>query len=571
MDFSMAFSKFHEFIPKSYLYLRNGYSFSTFKKDLVAGLTVGIIALPLAMAFAIASNVGPERGLYTAVIAGFLISLFGGSRIQIGGPTGAFVVIIYGIMQRTGYEGLCMSMVIAAVILLLLGIFRIGSWIKYVPSPLVTGFTTGIAVIIFSTQIKDFFGLHMGTPPADFIEKWVSYIKAFPTFDPVTLSLSAGTLGIILLIRRFTPWLPWGICAIVLATAVCVLFHLPVETIQSRFGEIPRSLPLPSFPCLSIPADKFKEIFIDGITIAFLGAIESLLSAVIGDGMIGGRHRSNCELIAQGIANFGSVIFGGIPATGAIARTAANVKTGAKTPVAGMIHALVLLLILYCLAPIVSKIPLAALASVLVMVSWNMSEVGHFIRLLKAPQGDLLILLTAFFLTVFIDITVAISAGMILASFMFMKRMSQMSKAVSLSQIFQESAVDFPEKMDPNDISKKNVPKGVEVYEIQGPFFFGAANMLRDILNTISLMPKVFILRMRFVPMIDASGMYGIEEFYDQCKKRGIVLFLSGVHGQTKQDLKKFGLLGSIGEQRVFSNIDTALSKAEEIIGLSNS
>jgi SulP family sulfate permease len=566
MDSGMAFSKFHEFIPKSYLYLRSGYKFSTFKKDLVAGLTVGIIALPLAMAFAIASNVSPERGLYTAIVAGFLISLLGGSRVQIGGPTGAFVVIIYGIIQRTGYEGLCMSMVIAAAILVLLGIFRIGSWIKYVPAPLVTGFTTGIAVIIFSTQIKDFFGLRMGTPPADFIEKWISYLKALPTFDPSTLSLAAGTLGLILCIRRFIPWLPWGISAIVLATAVCVLFHLPVETIQSRFGGIPRSLPLPSLPCLSIQADQLKEIFIDGITIAFLGAIESLLSAVIGDGMIGGRHRSNCELVAQGIANFGSVIFGGIPATGAIARTAANVKTGAQTPIAGMIHALVLFLILYCAAPLVSKIPLAALASVLIMISWNMSEMGHFIRLLKSPLEDRLILLTAFFLTVFVDITAAISAGMILASFMFMKRMSQISKAVSFSQIFQESAIDFPEKMDPNDISKKVVPEGVEVYEIQGPFFFGAANMLKDLFNTISLTPKVFILRMRFVPMIDASGMYGIEEFYNQCKKKGITLFLSGVHGQIKQDLKQFGLISSIGEQRIFSNIDAALAKAEEMI-----
>lgn len=562
----MAFSKFHEFIPKSYLYLRNGYRFSTFKRDLLAGITIGIIALPLAMAFAIASNVGPERGLYTAIIAGFLISALGGSRIQIGGPTGAFVVIIYGIIQRAGYEGLCSSMIIASIILILLGIFRIGSWIKYVPAPLITGFTTGIAVIIFSTQIKDFFGLNMETPPADFIEKWMAYFKAFPTFNFFTLSLAAGTLGIILLIRRFTPWLPWGICAIVLATAICVLFHLPVETIQSRFGEIPRSLPIPSLPCLFIEPDKFKEIFIDGVTIAFLGAIESLLSAVIGDGMIGGRHRSNCELIAQGLANFGSVIFGGIPATGALARTAANVKTGGQTPVAGMIHALVLFFILYCLAPIVSQIPLAALSAVLVMVSWNMSEINHFTRLLKAPQGDRIILLTAFFLTVFVDITVAISVGMILASFLFMKRMSQMSKAVSLSQIFQESLVDFPEKMDPNDISKKVVPRGVEVYEIQGPFFFGAANILRDLLNTITLMPRVFILRMRFVPMIDASGMCGIEEFYNQCKKKSIVLLLSGVHGQTKQDLKKFGLIGSIGEQKIFSNIDAALAKAEEIV-----
>jgi len=562
----MNFSKFHEFIPKSYLYLHSNYRFLTFKKDLAAGLTVGIIALPLAMAFAIASNVGPERGLYTAIIAGFLISLLGGSRIQIGGPTGAFVVIVYGIIQRTGYEGLCMSMVIAAVILILLGIFRIGSWIKYVPSPLITGFTTGIAVIIFSTQIKDFFGLSMGAPPADFIEKWVAYFKAFPTFDHLNLSLATGTLGIILLIRRFAPWLPWGISAIVLATAMCMLFHLPIETIQSRFGEIPRSLPIPSLPRLSIQVDKFKEIFIDGITIAFLGAIESLLSAVVGDGMIGGRHRSNCELIAQGIANFGSVMFGGIPATGAIARTATNVKTGAQTPVAGMIHAFVLFLILYSLAPIVSQIPLAALAAVLVMISWDMSEIGHFTRLLKAPQGDRIVLITAFLLTVFIDITVAISVGMILASFLFMKRMSQMSKVISLSQIFQDSTEDFPEKMDPHDISKKIVPRGIEVYEIQGPFFFGAANMLRDLLSTITLMPKVFILRMRFVPMIDASGMYGIEEFYEQCQKKGIILFLSGVHGQTKQDLKKFGLIRSIGEQKIFPNIDDALTKASELI-----
>lgn len=562
----MSISKLHEFIPKSYLYLRNSYPFSTFKKDLLAGITVGIIALPLAMAFAIASNVGPERGLYTAIIAGFLISALGGSRIQIGGPTGAFVVIVYGIIQRTGYEGLCMSMLIAAIILVLLGILRIGSWIKYVPHPLITGFTTGIAVIIFSTQIKDFFGLDIGTPPADFVEKWMAYFKAFPTFNPLTLSIAIGTLGIILLIRRFIPRLPWGISAIVLTTLICMLLHLPVETIQSRFGEIPRSLPLPSIPCLSIPIDKFKEIFVDGVTIAFLGAIESLLSAVIGDGMIGGRHRSNCELIAQGIANFGSVIFGGIPATGAIARTAANVKTGAQTPLAGMIHALVLLLILYCLAPIVSQIPLAALSAVLIMVSWNMSEIGHFSRLLKAPQGDRIILLTAFLLTVFVDITAAISVGMILASFLFMKRMSQMSKAVPLPQIFQENAVDFPEKMDPNDISKKIVPQGVEVYEIQGPFFFGAASMLRDILNTSTQVPKVFILRMRFVPMIDASGMYGIEAFYNQCNKKGVILFLSGIHGQTREDLKKFGLIESIGEQKIFPHIDAALANAAKIV-----
>jgi SulP family sulfate permease len=556
---------YREFIPKSYLYLREGYTFAIFKKDLLAGLTVGIIALPLAMAFAIASGVEPERGLYTAIVAGFLVSLLGGSRIQIGGPTGAFVVIVYGIVQRTGYNGLCISTLIAAVILVLLGLLRIGSWIKYVPHPLIVGFTSGIAVVIFSTQVKDFLGLKMGTPPADFAQKWLSYFDAFPTFDPLTFSMAAGTLGLILSIRRFVPRLPWGIGAIVLATAVSMAFHLPLETIHSRFGEMTRGLPFPSLPHFSIPEEQFKELFIDGITIAFLGSIESLLSAVIGDGMIGGRHRSNCELIAHGIANLGSVLFGGIPATGAIARTAANVKTGAQTPMAGMIHAITLLLILYFLAPVVSEIPLAALSAVLVMVSWNMSEARHFIRLLKTPMEDRIILVTAFLLTVFIDLTVAISVGMILASFLFMKRMSQISKAVSLSQIFQENQADFPEDKDPNDISKKVVPKGVEVYEIQGPFFFGAANMLRDLLNNSATTSKVFILRMRALSMIDASGMYRLEEFYDQCKKKNIILFLSGVRGQTRQDLKKFGLLETIGEKQIFPDIDAALARAGEV------
>jgi SulP family sulfate permease len=562
----MSSFKFHEFIPKSILYLRSGYKFATFKKDLLAGLTVGIIALPLAMAFAIASGVAPEQGLFTAIIAGFLISSLGGSRIQIGGPTGAFVIIVYGIIQRTGYNGLCLSMLVAALVLVLLGIFRIGSWIKYVPHPLIIGFTSGIAVLIFSTQIKDFFGLKMGTPPASFTLKWLSYFNAFPTFDSITTALAVGTLGTILLIRRLIPWFPWGISAIFLASIVCTLFHLPVDTIQSRFGEIASGLPFPSLPSFVIPSGQLKEIFVDGLVIAFLGSIESLLSAVVGDGMIGGRHRSNCELIAQGIANFGSAIFGGIPATGAIARTVANIKTGAQTPMAGMIHAVVLCIILYFLSPIVSKIPLAALAAILIVVSWNMSEVGHFTRLLKAPYEDRIILLAAFFLTIFVDLTVAISVGMILASFFFMKRMSQMSKAVSYSQIFQESQMDFPERKDPDDISKKIVPYGVEVYEIQGPFFFGAANMLRDLLHNIATTPKVFILRMRLVPMIDASGMYGLEEFYGQCKRKNVILMLSGVDGQTRTDLKKFGLIESIGDHKMFPNIDSALAKAAEIV-----
>ncbi len=552
----MSFSNLHEFIPKSYLYLRHGYSSSYFKKDVLSGVTVGLIALPLAMAFAIASGVSPERGLYTAIIAGFLISALGGSRIQIGGPTGAFVVIIYGIIQRTGYSGLCLSTLLAGLILVGLGISRIGSWIKYIPNPLITGFTSGIAVLIFSSQIKDFLGLPTNSTPVHFVDKWSSYVQALPSMHVPTFLIGAGTLTLILLIRRFTPKIPWGIAAITLATLVCYFFSIDAPTIKSQFGIIPKGLPSPSFPHFSLAPGQLTEIFMDAIAIAFLGGIESLLSAVIGDGMIGGRHRSNCELIAQGIANIGSVFFGGIPATGAIARTATNAKTGAQTPMAGMIHALTLLLILCFLTPIVSQIPLAALSAVLIMVSWNMSEIDHFLGILKAPYGDRVVMLTAFFLTIFVDITVAIFIGMILASFLFMKQMSELSKAVSLSSFFRETSPDFPEK-NPNNISRKLLPEGVEIYEIQGPFFFGAAHILKDLPPC-----KIFILQLQAVPVIDASGMAALQEFHKGCKKSGTHLLLSGIHGQTRIDLKKFGLIKTIEEENIFSSLDSALQKA---------
>ncbi len=557
---------FSEFVPKSFLYLRSGYNLKVFRKDLLAGITVGIIALPLAMAFAIASGTGPERGLFTAIIAGFLISALGGSRVQIGGPTGAFVVIVYDIIQRTGYEGLAVSTLIAAVLLVLFGLFRLGSWIKYVPHPLVTGFTTGIAVIIFSSQIKDFFGLNMGTPPASFVGKWAAYFAVSNSVHLPTFLLGAGTLALIITVRKCIPKVPWGIAAIVVATLCYTIFDMPVETIQSKFGKIPSQLPIPGLPSLSIPEGKFSEILMDGIAIAFLAGIESLLSAVIADGMIGGRHKSNCELVGQGIANFASILFGGIPATGAIARTAANVKTGAQTPMAGMIHAVVLFLIILFLSPVVSQIPLTALAAVLMMVSWNMSEVGHFARLLRAPVGDIAILLTAFILTVFVDITVAISLGMILASFLFMKRMSQFSKTVQLTTLFQEPKGEFPERTDPDAIANKKVPPGVEVYEIQGPFFFGAADMLKDLLVNFEKPPKVFILRMRHVPLVDASGMHALKEFYQKCHRNKTILLLSGIHGQTEKDLKHFGITRLIGEGHVFPHIDAALAKAEKLV-----
>lgn len=552
---------FREFIPKSVLLLKSGYSATTFRKDLLAGITVGIIALPLAMAFAISSGVTPDRGLFTAIVAGFLISALGGSRAQIGGPTGAFVVIVYDIIQRTGYEGLALSTLIAAGILVLLGIFRLGSWIKYVPHPLVIGFTTGIALIIFSAQMKDFFGLTMGAPPTGFIEKWIVYAAAFPTLHFPTFFLGAGTLALILCIRLFIPRVPWGIGAIVVATIVSVGFHLDVATIQSKFGEIPRSLPMPCLPSLYVPLDRLNEVFIDAITIALLAAIESLLSAVIADGMMGTRHKSNCELVGQGIANFASILFGGIPATGAIARTAANIKTGAQTPVAGMIHAITVFLIMLCLAPWVSKIPLAALAAVLIMIAWNMSELPHFIRLFKAQVGDVAILLTAFLLTVFVDITVAVLFGMILASFLFMKRMSEYSKTASLTHLFKEPS-EFAEKYDPDALIHKSVPPNVEVYELQGPFFFAVADILKDLLANLKKPPKVFILRMRHVPLIDASGMHALKEFYHKCKHTRTVLLLSGVKGQAAKDLEAFGLTDLIGKENIFSHIDEALEKS---------
>lgn len=556
--------KWEAFIPKSWICLKE-YSWNIFRKDLLAGMTVGIVALPLAMAFAIASGVGPEKGLYTAIIAGFLISLLGGSRVQIGGPTGAFVVIVYGVIQRQGYDGLVLATLIAGILLLIVGFCRLGTLIKFIPYPLVTGFTSGIAVIIFSSQIKDFLGLDMGKVPADFLEQWGVYFQSLGTFDGMTFAVAAGTLGTIIAIRYFIPSIPWGIAGIVLATLVCILFQLPVETIASRFGAIPRTLPIPTLPEFHISLEKLHSLIPDAVVIAFLAGIESLLSAIVADGMTGGRHKSNCELVAQGFANIGSMFFGGIPATGAIARTATNIKSGAKTPVAGMIHAVTLFFIMLIFAPLVGKIPLAALSAVLVMIAWNMSEVGHFRRLLKAPVGDVAILLTAFFLTILVDLTVAVEVGMILAAFSFMKRMSDLSPKISGIQMMKENEESIALK-DPDTISKKHVPEKVEVYEINGPFFFGVADSLKDILHNIEKAPKVFILRMRNVSVIDATGMHALREFYDKCKKDQTTLILSGIKGEIARSLKKFGVVELIGSKNIVPHIDDALKRARELL-----
>jgi SulP family sulfate permease len=555
-------SKFlKDFVPKSWICLKD-YSWSTFRRDLLAGMTVGIVALPLAMAFAIASGVAPEKGLYTAIIAGFLISLLGGSKVQIGGPTGAFVVIVYGIIQRQGYEGLVVATLMAGILLIVMGLCRLGNWIKFIPYPLITGFTSGIAVIILFSQVKNFLGLKMGTVPANFIDQLGAYFQALPTFDALTFGVGAGTLAVILLIRRFIPSIPWGIASIVLATFACWVFSLAVGTIESQFGAIPRTLPSPGLSGLMPSLLHFHLLIPDALVIAFLAGIESLLSAVVADGMTGGRHKSNCELVAQGFANIGSMFFGGIPATGAIARTATNVKTGARTPVAGMIHAATLFLIILAFAPLVGKIPLPALSAVLVMVAWNMSEIGHFRRILRAPRGDIVVLLTTFLLTVAVDLTVGVGVGLVLAVFLFMKRMSEIPAKVFATPRFEEE----PEKTDPDAIAKKHIPDHVEVYEINGPFFFGVADSLKDILSNLEKPPKVFILRLRKVPLIDATGMHALREFYDKCKKDHTLLILSGVHGHLQETIEKFGLDKLIGKENIFPHIDLALARSSELL-----
>lgn len=555
--------RWYEFVPKSFLCLfKEPYTLSIFRKDFQAGITVGIVALPLAMAFAIASGVGPEKGLFTAIIAGFLISLLGGSRVQIGGPTGAFVVIVYDIVQREGYSGLIAATIIAGILLIIMGFSRLGTWIKYIPYPLVTGFTTGIAVLIFSSQVKDFLGLNIHQLPADFIPKWEVMIKALPTWNPLTFAVAAGTLGVILGVRRFSPQIPWGIAAIVIATLACWVFQLPVDTIATRYGEIPRTLPFPSLPTLPSTFADWHRLIPDAVTIALLAGIESLLSAVVADGMTGGRHKSNCELVAQGIANLGSCLFGGIPATGAIARTATNIKTGAKTPIAGMLHAATLFLVILAFAPLVSMIPMAALSAVLMMVAWNMSEVERFRHLFKAPLGDIAVLLTAFLLTVLVDLTVAVEVGMILAAFLFMKRSSSLADSVKLSRLIEEREELLDEEKDPDAISKRHVPSGVEVYEINGPFFFGVADSLQSILPNLERLPKIFILRMRKVPAIDATGLHALDDFYDKCQRSEIHLILSGVKEPLVHAFKKYGLEEKVGKENIFPHIDAALKHA---------
>lgn len=571
----------------------------------MAGLTVAVIALPLAMALGIASIpqsvaehlaaihpwlTPPAMGLFTAVIAGTLISALGGSRFQIGGPTAAFMPLVFGICSTHGYEGLVLATCMAGVILILLGAFRFGGVIKFVPYPVTAGFTAGIGVVILASQVKDFFGLSVLTPegrpatiPADFLAKLELFWAHRDSFSWHAIGIGVGSLLILSQLRRIAPRVPAAIVAVALSALVVKLLGWSetmvafdgvhtrplVETIGTRFGGIPSSLPAPHVPAISL--QMMRELIPSASAIAFLGAIESLLSAVVADGMTGYRHRSDQELVAQGTANIASALFFGLPATGAIARTAANIRSGGKTPVAGILHALFILLFMLALAPLAKAVPLASLAAILVMVAWKVSELEHFRMLLRAPKADVLVLLTTFGLTVLFDLTIAVGTGILLASILFMRRMAQVTTVTGLSEEVEEGQeTQAPDPKDPGAVADKRVPKGVEVYEINGPFFFGVANNLRDALDQIEKPPGVIILRMRYVPHIDATGLNALREFHRRCVKHGTVLLLGGVHAHPLFEMVKAGMDTEIGLDNIFDNLDDALRKARVLVGSPN-
>ena len=523
------------FTPKLLTTLREGYRFSDARADAIAGLTVAIVALPLAMALGIASGASPDKGLITAVVAGFLISALGGSRMQVGGPTGAFVIVIFNVIAQHGYEGLMLATLLAGGILIVAGYAKLGKLIKFVPHPVVTGFTAGIAVIIASTQVKDFLGLAIDDVPADFIPQWLAYFGALDRISLPTIAVGAGALALILVLRKTSPRLPGYLIAIVVASLSVGLFDLSVDTIGSRFPDIPAGLPMPSLPEVTLA--KVQAVLPSAFTIAFLAGIEALLSAVVADGMAGTRHRSNQELVGQGVANIASSLFGGLPATGAIARTATNIKAGARTPMAGMFHAAFLLMFVLFGMDLMAYVPMAALAAILFMVASGMSEYERFISLLKMPNGDRSVLLLTFGLTVLVDLTVAIGVGVTIASLLFMMRMSE-SVAVE-----QGAGILVDPELDDEDRHQRDVlPEGVEVFRINGPFFFGVAGELLDTLRRVGRRPRAVILRMRLVPFLDASGLAAVEEFVKQAEISGARVILSGVQPQPLDMLERADL-----------------------------
>ena len=551
--------------PSLFKSLRD-YNRKTFLADLTSGLTVGVVALPLAMAFAIAcgcSEITPSTGLVTAVVAGFMISLLGGSKFQIGGPTGAFVVIIAGVVASYGFSGLVMCTLIAGLFLILFGVFKMGSLIKFIPFPVTTGFTSGIAVTIFCTQVKDLLGLEISGPiPAEFISKWGCYIDHIGTINPWAVALSLLTIAVILLVKRFFPRLPFMLIGMLVSTAVCCAFNLPVETIGSRFGELPQGLPMPTLP--TVEWSNLPNLIQPAFVIALLAAIESLLSASVADGMTGSRHHPNTELVGQGVGNICSALFGGLPATGAIARTATNIRAGAKTPVSGLIHALTLLLILMLLGQYAAMVPLAALAGILVLVCWNMAEVSTFTHLLTGPRQDAVVLGITFVLTVLIDLVVAVEVGVVLASLLFIGRMAQISNVESVSNVLSDDEV---EEQPSRSRYLRHIPDNVEVFDVQGPFFFGAVEQFKDrVFRAVEHDVDYILLRMRLVPALDASGLHALEDFLSYCERRNITLLLCGVQPQPHKVIRRDkSFISTLHHENICENIDAALARIQAL------
>ena len=555
-----------DFKPKMFSAIRN-YNKQTFMADFMAGIIVGIVALPLAIAFGIASGVSPEKGIITAIVAGLMISLFGGSKVQIGGPTGAFIVIVYGIIQQYGIQGLTIATLMAGVFLILLGVLRLGTIIKYIPYPIVVGFTSGIAVTIFTTQIKDLLGMTIeGGVPSDFIEKWGTYLYNIGNIDLWSALVGIVSVVIIAVTPRFSKKVPGSLVAIIVMTVAALLLKqyagiTSIETIGDRFS-INSTLPGAVVPELTW--ETIKGLVGPAVTIAVLGAIESLLSATVADGVIGDHHNYNTELIGQGIANIASPLFGGIPATGAIARTMTNINNGGRTPIAGIVHAVVLLLIFLFLMPLAQYIPMACLAGVLVVVSYGMSGWRSFMAMLRNPKSDITVLLLTFFLTIIFDLTVAIEFGLICACLLFMRRMAE---TTDVHAVLDEIDLNEDADMERGNLEHLTIPEGVEVYEINGPYFFGAGNRFEDIMARYGRRPKVRIIRMRKVPFIDSTGLHNLENMCLMSQKEGITVVLSGVNPKVEGVLKRNHFERIVGEQNICNHIDLALARANELVG----
>ncbi len=551
------------FTPQLFKSIRE-YNREKFAKDLMAGLIVGIVALPLAIAFGIASGVSPEKGLITAIIGGFIVSFLGGSSVQIGGPTGAFIVIVYGIIQQHGVEGLAIATFMAGLILLLLGFLRLGGVIRFIPYPIIIGFTSGIAVTIFTTQIKDLFGLTTEALPGDFIGKWSVYFQSFGSIQWTATAIGLATIAIIFLFPRVSKRIPGSLVAIILMTIVVYFLHKftslsGMETIGDRFSF---SASLPQAESLGLSMEKIRELLPAAFTIAMLGAIESLLCASVADGAIGEKHNSNVELVAQGAANIIAPFFGGIPVTGAIARTMTNIKNGGKTPIAGIIHTIVLLLIMLFLGQLTAFIPMACLAGILVVVSFNMSEIKSFTAILRGPWGDRAVLLVTFLLTVLIDLTIAIEIGMLLSVLLFMRR-----TYLATDIILHKNHIDLDNDVAAGDKDEQlKIPNGVEVFEIQGPFFFGIANRFEEVTRLVGERPQVRILRMRRVPFMDATGAHNLKMMVQACHKERITLVLSGVTDSVHETLTQVGISPLIGEENICTNIHAAVERAEQLV-----